>query len=463
MTNVMVRYVGLDVHKRVVEACIVDAAGTVVHRERFALNRHTLELFATKVLQPTDHVAFEATTNCWAVADALRPHVAKLVVSNPLATKAIAQAKVKTDKVDAHVLAQLLRCDFLPEVWQPDEATRRLRELTYRRSALVGQRTMMRNRIHSVLAMRLIEVSRKKLFDAEGLEWLETVEVDPQGRMLIDSDLRQLEFLQKQIAALDLELAQRGYASAPVKLLMTLPGFDVAVAEGLLAAWGDYTRFPDGDHAASYVGLAPSTKQSAEHCYHGPITKRGNSHARWMLIEAAQHLDKHPGPLGHFFRRLLKKKTRNVAVVAAARKLAMIAWLMLKNNEPYRYAIPRSTETKLAKLRVKATGQRRKSGTPKGVKCRAKLPGGGRTIKSLAAICQSEGLPPPQEPAAGERRTIAAAGCESFVAQVAAAQVVPRAAHRRATVTAAPAAPSTRRGKGTGSSSLLQENSHARN
>ncbi len=368
MTSVMVRDVGLDVHKRVVEACIVDATGTVVHRERFALNRRTLELFATKVLQPTDHVAFEATTNCWAVADVLRPHVAKLVVSNPLATKAIAQAKVKTDKVDAHVLAQLLRCDFLPEVWQPDEATRRLRELTGRRSALVGQRTMMRNRIHSVLAMRLIEVDSKRLFEAKGLEWLKTVEIDPQGRMLIDSDLRQLEFLQKEIELLDLELAKRGYANNHVKLLMTLPGADVATAEGLLAAWGDFTRFPDADHAASYIGLVPCTKQSAEHCYHGPITKRGNSHARWMLIEAAQHLDKHPGPLGHFFRRLMKKKGRNVAVVAAARKLATIAWLMLMRNEPYRYAIPRSTETKLAKLRVKATGQRRKSGTPKGAR-----------------------------------------------------------------------------------------------
>jgi len=458
---IMVRYVGLDVHKRVVEVCIIDQSGKVVHRERFALNRRTLQLFATKVLQPGDHVALEATTNCWAVADALRPHVAKVVVSNPLTTKAIAQAKVKTDKVDAHVLAQLLRCDFLPAVWQPDEDTRRLRELTGRRSALVSQRTMMRNRIHSVLAMRLIEVSVKKLFAAEGLEWLKTVEIDSQGRMLVDSDLRQLEFLQKEIETLDAELARRGYASAPVKLLMTLPGADVATAEGLLAAWGDYRRFPDADHAASYLGLAPSTKQSAEHCYHGPITKRGNSHARWMLIEAAQHLDKHPGPLGHFFRRLMKKKCRNVAVVAAARKLAMIAWTMLMRNEPYRYAIPRSTETKLAKLRVKATGQRRKGGTPKGAKRQALLPGGGRTIKSLAAICQSEGLPPPQAPAAGEQRTIAAAGCEAFVTQVTATQVVPRAACR-ATVTAAPAAPSTRRGEGTGSSSLLQENSHAR-
>ena len=315
MSTRMIRYVGLDVHKRVVEACFVDQQGKVLHRERFALNRRTLETFATKVLRPGDHVAFEATTNCWAVADALRPHAARVVVSNPMATKAIAQAKVKTNKVDAHVLAQLLRCDFLPEVWQPDEATRRLRELTGRRSTLVGQRTMMRNRIHSVLAMRLVEAPLR-LFDAEGLAWLRTVELDAQARLLVDSDLRQLDFLQKEIDLLDDELARRGHASPQVKLLMTLPGVDVITAEAMLAAWGDPTRFPDADHAAAYLGLVPSTKQSANQCYHGPITKRGNSQARWMLIEAAQHLDKHPGPLGHFFRRLLRKKNRNVAVVA---------------------------------------------------------------------------------------------------------------------------------------------------
>ena len=423
-----VRYVGLDVHKRVVEACLVDAAGNVVHRERFALNRRTLELFATKVLRPTDHVALEATTNCWAVADALRPHVARVLVSNPMATKAIAQAKVKTDKVDAHVLAQLLRCDFLPEVWQPDETTRRLRELTGRRSALVGQRTAMRNRIHSVLAMRLIEAPTR-LFNAEGLAWLTTVELDDQARLLVDSDLRQLEFLQVQVDTLDVELARRGHANEQVKLLMTLPGVDVATAEAVLAAWGDPKRFPDGDHAASYLGLVPSTKQSANQCYHGPITKHGNSQARWMLIEAAQHLDKHPGPLGYFFRRLLKKKNRNVAVVASARKLAMIGWQMLTTCEPYRYAIPRSTETKLATLRVKATGQRRPGGVPKGQKAVATQrgqAGGSRTIRSLHDVCRSEGLPSPLPLSSGERRTVKEAGCDVFVDQIGRTQVVPR-------------------------------------
>jgi transposase len=430
MTTTTIRYVGLDVHKRVVEACIVDQAGKVLHRERFALNRGVLELFATKVLQPSDHVALEATTNCWAVADALRPHVAKVLVSNPMATKAIAQAKVKTDKVDAHVLAQLLRCDFLPEVWQPDEGTRQLRELTGRRSALVGQRTMMRNRIQSVLAMRLIEAP-SRLFYGDGLEWLARVEIDTQARLLVDSDLRQLEFLQKEIDALDAELARRGHASDPVKLLMTLPGVDVATAESVLAAWGDTKRFPDGDHAASYLGLVPSTKQSAEHCYHGPITKRGNSQARWMLIQAAQHLDRNPGPLGHFFRRLCRKKNRNVAVVAAARKLAMIGWQMLTSNEPYRYAMPRATGDKLARLRVRATGQRRRGGASKGPKAVAKLPGGSYTVRSLSGVCHSEGLPPLGPLSPGEQRTIQQVGCENLVAQISQPQLLPKAVRRR--------------------------------
>ena len=428
MSTLMIRYVGLDVHKRVVEACIVDAAGKVVLRERFALNRRTLDGFARKFLRSTDRVALEATTNCWAVTDVLRRHVARVVVSNPMATKAIAMAKVKTDKVDAHVLAQLLRCDFLPEVWQPDQATRRLRELTGRRSALIGQRTAMRNRIHSVLAMRLIEAPAR-LFNAEGLEWLKAVELDDQARLLVDSDLRQLEFLQKEIDTLDTELARRGHQSDEVKLLMTLPGVDVTTAEAMLAAWGKAKRFPDGDHAASYLGLVPSTKQSANQCYHGPITKRGNSQARWMLIEAAQPLDKHRGALGHFFRRLARKKNRNVAVVAGARKLAAIGWQMLVTGQPYRYAIPRTTETKLARLRVKATGKRRKGGAPKGTKCTATQPGqpgGSRRIRALHEVCRSEGLPAPKPLPPGERRTVKQTDAEAFVAQIAASQVVPR-------------------------------------
>jgi transposase len=215
------------------------------------------------------------------VARVLQDHVTRVVVSNPLVTKAIAQAKVKTDKVDAHVLAQLLRCDFLPEVWHPDTTTQQLRELTGRRVTLVQQRTALRNRIHSALAMRLIEAP-ESLFDSAGQDWLAKLlpTLDAQGQLLISSDLRLLQAVQQEIDTLGQQLAKQGWQDQRVRLLMTLPGVDVTVAESVLAALGDIERFPTPEQAAAYVGLVPSTRQSADKCYHGPITKRGNNQAR---------------------------------------------------------------------------------------------------------------------------------------------------------------------------------------
>ena len=232
------------------------------------------------------------------------------------------------------------------------------------------------------------------LFAAAGLTWLSNLlpSLDAQGQLLIRSDLRLLEAVQQEIDALQQLLAERGWQDDRVRLLMTLPDVDVTVAEAVLAALGDIQRFRTPEQAAAYLGLVPSTRQSADKCYHGPITKRGNNQARWMLIQAAQTMGKNPGPLGHFFRRLKQRKNHNVAVVAVARKLVMIAWHMLRKNEPYRYAIPRSTETKLAALRVRATGEARRRGPAKGTKCTAKLPGGGRTIKSLDRVYASEGV-----------------------------------------------------------------------
>ena len=130
----MIRFVGLDVHKKMVRACVLDPQGKVVLEEQVAATRLDLLRFARTRLRPTDQVALEATTNCWAIVRLLRPFVDSVVVSNPLQTRAIAQAKVKTDKIDARVLAQLLRCDYLPKVWIPDDQTQTLRRLTLNHS-----------------------------------------------------------------------------------------------------------------------------------------------------------------------------------------------------------------------------------------------------------------------------------------------------------------------------------------
>jgi len=426
----MPQFIGLDVHKRVVEACAVDERGEVLFRERFAATRNTIEEFARRRIGRSDKVALEATTNTWPIAKLLEPFAAEVVISNPLRTKAIAEAKVKTDKVDAEVLAQLLRCDFLPKVWMPDAGTRDLRRVTHRRASLVSDRTALKNRIHAVLHERLIPIpAGVKLFGTKGRAWLRAIPLDPIGRASIDADLRLLEAIEAESAPIDQLLVNAGAQDPRVKLLLTLPGVDVSVAQTLLAALGDVRRFKSGDHAASYLGLTPSTKQSGdpEKRYHGPITKAGSGHARWMLVQAAQHLDKHPGPLGAFFRRILRKKNRNVAVVATARKLVVIAWHMLTKNEPYRYAQPRPTEAKLAKLRLRSGGERRVGGPPKGIKAPAKLPGGSRTVKALDDVYAFENLPPRGELPPGERAMLKRLKVTRFVRALEREHVVPRA------------------------------------
>jgi len=429
----MIRVVGLDVHKRVIEAVILDPEGQVLRRSRFACTREDLEHFARKFLTKEDRVALEATTNTWAIVGVLKPFVAEVVVSNPLRTRAIAEAKVKTDKVDALVLAQLLRVDYLPRVWEPDDATRDLRRITSRRAGLVSDRTTVKNRLHAVLHQRMMEPPVADLFGTKGLSWLRGLALDPEGRSAVESELRLLEGVQQEIGLLDTVLVKKAWVDPRVKLLMTLPGVDVGVAQTVLAALGDVGRFRDADHAASYLGLVPSTKQSADHCYHGPITKQGNGHARWMLIQAAQHLAAHPGPLGGFFRKLSKKKNRNIAVVATARKLVVIAWLMLKKNEPYRYAQPKATEAKLSRLRVRATGKRNRGGVSKG-ETRTATHGTGqgtRAVPSLSQVLAKEGLPPLQLLAPGEHKMIREQAVGPYVEKIHTPHRVPRASTKK--------------------------------
>ena len=157
----------------------------------------------------------------------------------------------------------------------------------------------------------------------------------------------------------------------------------------------------------------PSTYQSASACRHGSITKAGNSHARWLLTQAAQHLALHAGPLGVFFRRLARRKNHNIAVVASARKLVVIGWLMLKHGEPYRYSLPDSTRAKLSAFRLLATGQRRKKG-PLREGPQRRAPGERvHHTDGLNEIYTSEGFPvatAPEQLAEGERRALAAQG-----------------------------------------------------
>jgi transposase len=422
----MTRYVGIDLHKHLIVGHVVDAAGTKVDTFRFdRVDAFTLDYIGRNRLKPEDQVVLEATTHCWAVVRALEPFVARVAVSNPMATKAIARAKVKTDKIDAAVLSNLLRLGYLPEVWQPDPTTQVLREWTSRRGRLIGQRTALINRLRSTLAQRLLHCPHDMTSHA-ARDWIDSQQVDTDTRWLLESDLRLMGYLQAELDMLDKLLAKRGHIDPRVKLLMTLPGVGQGTAQALLAAIGDISRFSDADSLASYLGLVPTTRQSASHCYHGHITKQGRCHTRSMLIQSAHAVRVHPGPLGYFFRRLQKRKPYNVAAVAVAHQLALLAWHVLTKGEPYRYAMPQATEKKLRKLRIQATGERRRAGLAKGTKRPVNVPVGSQKIKSLPEVYASEQVPPARPAPAGELQHLREVKLNDFAAGLQQPQIVAR-------------------------------------
>jgi transposase len=248
-------------------------------------------------LLPSDEVAIEVTCNTHAIAKLLAPRVARVVISNPMKTRAIAEAKVKTDKVDVEVLAQLLAADYLPGVWMADQDTQALRRQVARRAHIVCQRTRLKNQVQSILHRNLVpRPPVADLFGIKGRCWLANQPLSSDQELAVEALLRQLDFHGQELRIIDAALGRIALAREEVKRLMTIPGVDATVALSIVAAVGDFHRFPRPEQLVSYLGLNPRVRQSGgAPASHGQITKQGRAHARGMLVEAAWVAVKTPG------------------------------------------------------------------------------------------------------------------------------------------------------------------------
>lgn len=357
------RSIGLDVHKRFAEVAILDGKDPPTSR-RIGTTTAALRAFA-RTLRPDDQLVLEATMNTWAIADLLRESGARVVISNPLRTRAIAEAKVKTDKVDALTLAQLLAADFVPEVWTPDLETRRLRREVAGRAALVRQRTQVRNRIHAVLQRCLEDAPVADLFGVAGQAWLKELALPEDERAQVAAALRVHEAIEAEIALLDRRLAQVALAEERVERLMTIPGIGAVSALSLLSVIGEVARFRRPGKLVSYLGLDPKVRQSGEReAWTGHISRAGHAHARGLLVEAAHAAVGGPGPLRAFFRRIERRRGFQIALVAVARKLVVLAWHLLTSGERYRFertTVMHEKRRRLAKTAGQQTERRRRA------------------------------------------------------------------------------------------------------
>jgi transposase len=344
----------MDIHRAFAE--VVALEGKTRRRlGRVDMRRDQLEAFA-KVLTKEDTVVVEATGNAASVAEVLAPHVGRVVIANPKQVRVIAHAKIKTDAIDAGVLAQLYASGYLPEVWIPDGATQALRRQVTRRNQIVRQRTRLKNIIQSILHAHLIPACpATNMFGRKGRAWLSAQHLPDDERLAMERHIREIDRLGEDLKVIQRELAQRALADASAKRLMTIPGVDMNVAMAVLAAIGDIKRFASPQKLVSYLGLNPSVRQSGSGpAYHGRITKQGPGRARGMLVEAAWAAARAPGALRPFFLRIRSRRGQHVAAVATARKLAVLVWHLLSKDQDYRWVRPALHATKLRRLELTA-------------------------------------------------------------------------------------------------------------
>lgn len=348
------RCIGLDVHREFAQVAIWED-GQVRDAGQIAICGEAIRMFADS-LGPEDEVAIEATCNTHAIVRELEPVVGRVIVSNPMKTRAIAEAKVKTDKVDAAVLAELLAADYLPSVWVADQDIQALRRQVNRRDQLVRQRTRLKNQVQAILHRNLVErCPFSDLFGVKGRCWLSDQCLPTDESFAVQALLRQLDFHNQELRIIDAALGRIALERPEVRRLMTIPGVDATVALSLVAAVGDFQRFRTPEQLVSYLGLNPRVKQSGgKAANHGRITKNGRAHARGMLVEAAFTASKIPGPLRAFYQRVRSRRGTQIAIVATARKLVVLCWTMIERGEDYAFARQSLTDKKLRALELRA-------------------------------------------------------------------------------------------------------------
>jgi len=325
-----VQYIGFDIHKRYTFYTQMDATGQIRRQGKLTNSRDALAQFFGDVAEPA-RVVIEASMNWYHLYDLLETLAIPVTLAHPLRTRAIAEAKVKTDKVDSTILAHLLRTDLVPAAYIPPREIRDLRELLRYRAVLVRLQTMLKNRVHAILLKHGYECPYTDAFGGQGRAWLGTLPLRPVYQQALQGFLAVLDPLHAQILDASRTIDQEAKAKPLAQTLCSLPGVGHYTALLILAEIGDITRFPGPKHLVSYAGLAPIVRGSGGRVYTGHISKQGSTWLRWILIEAVLHAVRRPGRYQQIYQRLAPRKGAKLARVAAARELLTTIYWMLRH------------------------------------------------------------------------------------------------------------------------------------
>jgi transposase len=355
------RYLAVDLHKHYVVIGGLNARQEIIMPTR-RIDLSEWPAWAKKNLRKSDILVVEATTNAWDFYDQVTPLVGRVVVANAGKIAGLVKTRVKTDRIDVLKLAKLLVAGMIPEVWVPPVEVRELRALMAHRRQLIKNRTMLKNRLQSILHRHQLVPPQGELFGDKNIAWWKSLSVSPTEHLHIQHDLATLATLNPQVEEVETEILRlstspRWFQSATY--LLQLPGFGVIIVMTLLAAIGDIGRFPEPKQLVGYSGLGASVHSSGETHRTGRITKEGRRDLRWALVEAAWiAVENHPHWKSEF-ERLSRHMDKNKAIVAIARKLLIAVWYVLTELVADKHAEPEMVATKLMRWSWDLTDEQR--------------------------------------------------------------------------------------------------------
>ena len=312
-------YSGIDLHTDNSYFTTQDDTGSVVKQER--TDNVEQDILAYFRSLPGPHIAVVESTSGWYwLNDLLEANGIELVLAHAKYLKAIAYAKVKTDKVDSQTLATLLRQNLIPRAHKISRELRGLRDTMRLRLRLVQQRTACLRRIDSI----------RVKFNTAAVP-------DPYRFQLSVLDHTRDTFT-NQILALEKSLHPVLIPNDDIQHLLAVPGIGKLTAIELLVELQDMSRFTSAEGLASYIGLTPAEYSTGERTRQGRITRCGNKRARTYLVESTWVLITKDPYLRAKYLRLKSLRGGKRAVIAIARKLLIRLRRMLLDNVPYRMA-----------------------------------------------------------------------------------------------------------------------------
>jgi transposase len=325
-------YVGIDLHRKRSQITALDEAGDELLSRRVVNEPEALRVILAE-LGGELQVALEATYGWEWLADLLEAEGHVLHLSHPLRTKAIAAARVKTDAVDARTLAHLLRTDLLPEAYIAPRELRDLRDLLRHRIVLTRMRSALKNRVHALLARQGIQHGHSDLFGKGGRRFPAELALREPTRRRLASLLSLIDDFDREIAQARQEIDALAVNDPRVEVLTQLRGIGRYTAMLVIAEVGEISRFRSARHLCAWAGLTPTVRSSDGRARLGHISQQGSPHIRWALVEAAQKVATGGGTLRAAFERIAKRRGRNIAQVAIARRLLTLCYYGLRDGE----------------------------------------------------------------------------------------------------------------------------------